>query len=105
MAVDSDQWLTLKDVSRLCHVTVITARTWIANGRLPACRVGPKMIRVRRSDVDALMSPMPTTWLGVTMQSQYDIRRALTVATSPDPTAAPPHGRAEASADQLDGGR
>ena len=61
LSVDaSDQWMTQRDVARTCHVTVITVRTWIADGRLPAYRLGPKMIRIKRSDVNALLSPLPT---------------------------------------------
>lgn len=32
----------------------------IADGSLPAIRVGRRMVRVRRSDFDALLRPIPT---------------------------------------------
>ena len=80
--------MTQKDVARTCHATVITVRTWIADGRLPAYRVGPKMIRIKRSDVDALLSPMPTTSRpGTTMLSLEDKQRALCAHTGDDPPA------------------
>jgi excisionase family DNA binding protein len=41
--------------------TVATIRTFIAEGRLPGYRIGPRMIRVRRDDVEALICPVPTT--------------------------------------------
>lgn len=86
---ESAEWMTQKDVARRCHVTVITVRAWITGGRLPAYRVGPKMIRIRRNDVDAMMSPVPTTpWPGATMQSLDDIRRALLALTVSPPSAA-----------------
>ncbi|MFC9919151.1 helix-turn-helix domain-containing protein [Agromyces binzhouensis] len=41
-----------------------TIRRWIAAGVLPASRIGPRMIRLRPVDVDALVTPVtvqPTT--------------------------------------------
>jgi excisionase family DNA binding protein len=35
-----------------------TLRRWIAQGRLPAYRVGPRLIRVDLADIDALMRPV-----------------------------------------------
>jgi excisionase family DNA binding protein len=41
-----------------------TLRRLIADGSLPAYRIGSKTIRVRRSDVDALLRRIPTTDAG-----------------------------------------
>lgn len=35
-----------------------TIRRWIAQGRLPARRVGPKLIRIRKADVEAFITPV-----------------------------------------------
>ena len=37
-----------------------TIRRYISSGDLPAYRIGPRQIRVRASDVDALLVPIPT---------------------------------------------
>ncbi len=39
-------------------VSVCTLRRWIAEGRLPAYRVGPRLIRVDLADLDALARPV-----------------------------------------------
>lgn len=41
-----------------------TLRRRIAEGRLTAYRVGPKLIRLDPAEVDALMSPIPSAVLG-----------------------------------------
>jgi len=43
------------------HYTVSqrTVRRWIADGRLTAVRVGPRLIRVRLDDLDAMVRPIP----------------------------------------------
>lgn len=46
----------LADVARLAGVHYRTARRWIAAGLLPAQRVGPKLLRVRRPDLDAFLA-------------------------------------------------
>lgn len=41
-------------------ISVRTLRRRVADGSLPAYRTGPRMIRVRSSDVDRLMRPIPS---------------------------------------------
>lgn len=41
-----------------------TLRRRIADGSLPAVRMGPRMIRVRLSDVEKLMRPVPSVKAG-----------------------------------------
>ncbi len=52
--------LTLKEAAEWYGVCERTLRRRIAEGRLPAYRVGPRAIRVRRADVEALARPIPT---------------------------------------------
>lgn len=40
-------------------VTPKTVRRWIAEGRLTAYRVGPRLIRLDKDEVDALLTPIP----------------------------------------------
>ncbi len=53
-------WLSQADAARYLDVTDRTIRNYIARGDLPARRVrGSRLIRIARSDLDALLSPIP----------------------------------------------
>lgn len=39
----------------------ITLRRWISAGRLPAFRVGPRLLKIDLNDLDAMLRPIPTT--------------------------------------------
>ncbi len=49
--------LTVDETARLLKVTQITVRRFIAEGRLPAVRVG-RAVRVRREALDQLIKPV-----------------------------------------------
>ena len=57
------------DVTRIASITGThrnTVRGWIRSGRLPAVRLGERLLRVRRSDLDAFVtdySPEVSGWL------------------------------------------
>ena len=51
-------WVSLEDAATHLGVSSKTIRRYIAAGRLPAQRVGPRLIRVRVSDLDAMGSPL-----------------------------------------------
>lgn len=54
-----DELLTPEDVADYLKVHVETVRLWIRSGRLPAYRLGGlRALRIRRSDVDALLLPV-----------------------------------------------
>lgn len=52
--------LSLKEAAQWYSVSERTLRRRIAEGRLPAFRVGPRTIRVRAEDVEALAQRIPT---------------------------------------------
>jgi len=52
--------ISLQQAAGDLGVSVKTIRRWIANGTLPAERVGPRLLRVNRADVEALSTPVPT---------------------------------------------
>jgi excisionase family DNA binding protein len=52
--------LTLKEAAEWYGVSERTLRRRIAEGVLPAFRVGPRSIRVTSDDVAALARPIPT---------------------------------------------
>lgn len=56
-----DELLTKREVARVLQVHPQTVHEWIAAGLLPAVRVGSKIIRVRRSALDAFLHPVVTT--------------------------------------------
>jgi excisionase family DNA binding protein len=50
--------LTMREVAELLRVSEVTVARWLKQGRLPAYRVGPRAVRVRRVDVERLMEPL-----------------------------------------------
>lgn len=48
---------TVPEAARLLEVSPATLWRWIAMRRLPAYRVGPRRIRVKREDLQALVRP------------------------------------------------
>lgn len=50
--------LSLPEVADELGMSVITIRRWISTGKLPAVRVGGLQIRVRRSDLESVMTPI-----------------------------------------------
>ena len=52
-----DQWGTVSGLATKygCHPNTI--RNWIQSGKLSATRFGPRMIRVRESDLQDLLKP------------------------------------------------
>lgn len=52
--------LTIETAADMLAVHPRTIRRYIAAGDLPAYRIGTRHIRVRTSDVDALLTPIPT---------------------------------------------
>lgn len=45
-------------------LTEKTVRRYIAAGRLPAYRVGPRNVRIKTSDLESLLVPIPTANVG-----------------------------------------
>jgi excisionase family DNA binding protein len=46
----------LREAAEYCDVSRTTIRRYIADGRLPAVRVGPKILRVRVADLDKILT-------------------------------------------------
>src|SRR5919106_4203425 len=49
--------LTLTEAAELLKVSVVTLRRWIKQGRLPAYHVGPRKVRIKRSDLSKAFTP------------------------------------------------
>lgn len=56
---DADEWMTTKEAAAYLKVSVRTILRRVADGTLPATRVGPKLLRFRRADLDRAFSPSP----------------------------------------------
>ena len=52
--------VSLADAAEYAGVCSKTIRRYIADGKLSAYRMGPRLIRVDVAEVDALLSPIPT---------------------------------------------
>ena len=52
--------LSIAEAARRKNVSGKTIRRWIAEGRLPAERVGPRLIRIRPEDLDAVGHRIPS---------------------------------------------
>jgi excisionase family DNA binding protein len=63
MSVSPASYMSLKDAATRYGVSERTIRRRIAEGKLPAYRVGPRSIRVAAADLDALATPIPTAHL------------------------------------------
>jgi excisionase family DNA binding protein len=46
----------IRDTATELGLSIDTVRRYIATGRLRAYRVGPRLLRVRREDIDALLA-------------------------------------------------
>lgn len=53
---------TVSEAARLLHISRATVWRWIDSAHLAAYRVGPHAIRIRRSDVAALLVPGRTAF-------------------------------------------
>ena len=58
MATATIQALSIRQAADYQGVSTDTIRRWIASGDLPAWRLGPKLIRIDRADLDALRQPL-----------------------------------------------
>ncbi len=59
MSADSER-ISLQDAAKILGVSVDTVRRRVADGSLPAERIGTRLLRVRRDNVETLLRPVPT---------------------------------------------
>ena len=58
MNVEPNPLVSVKDAAELLGTCENTIRNWIAQGKLPALRVGGHLIRIRTVDLAAIISPV-----------------------------------------------
>ena len=56
-----DPLVSVRELADHWGTSTDTVEQLIRSGRLPAVRLGTKMVRVRLSDADALLKPVPPT--------------------------------------------
>jgi len=58
VATTESEWLTTAEAAKTLKVSPLTVSRWIKQGRLPASRVGPRAVRIRREDLTRVMTPI-----------------------------------------------
>lgn len=53
------RWVSQTEAADYLGITDRTLRRMIAAGRLPAYRLGPRLLRIDVADLDALLRPVP----------------------------------------------
>lgn len=54
-------YLSIQEAAIRAGVSVLTIRRRIADGTIPAHRLGKRLIRISADDLDAAFRPIPTT--------------------------------------------
>ncbi|PVG84017.1 helix-turn-helix domain-containing protein [Nocardioides gansuensis] len=58
------RWLSIERAAGLLDVSTKTIRRLIASGDLPAYRCGKRGIRIKTTDLESIMRPIPSAKLG-----------------------------------------
>jgi excisionase family DNA binding protein len=78
---DEDELLTVADIANRLKLNQQTIYNWIDRGELPAVRLGARRVRVRRSDLDALLAAGETHGRSTAADAAWtDIRAAISDA-------------------------
>jgi excisionase family DNA binding protein len=80
------RYYTVAGAARLLHVSPSTVWRWIAAGRLPAKRLGPKTIRIASEDLIALEQPARADREESPMSIEQ-LKQQLTTPPSPEELA------------------
>jgi len=62
---DDTEFLTIAEVSNLLRVSRVTLHRWLKQGRLQAYHVGPRAVRIRREDLDTVVTSLRPTEMAV----------------------------------------
>ena len=75
--------MSVSDVARYLGVTTRTVYTMVADGRLRAYKLGDRIIRFRRDEVDAALTPIAKASDGHVFETKTDDRDESEFATAP----------------------
>lgn len=54
-----NEWLSLQQIATEFGISDRTVRRMVADGRIPASRLGPRLVRIHRRDVAQAFAPIP----------------------------------------------
>lgn len=78
--------LTIEEAARLLRVSPVTIWRMVKSGELPAVRVGKKVMRIRKADLAAVITPAPRKTAGGAAEKEPDWALAtITEPTEPVP--------------------
>jgi len=60
-STEEQSFLNPQEISGLLRVSVQSVRRWIKEGSLPAYKVGPRMWRIRKTDLDEWLDRQRST--------------------------------------------
>lgn len=84
MVVDQDNdLLSVAEAARLLRVSPATIKRWLKDGRLPAYHLGPRYIRIRRSELTRVLTPLQRE--GVTPVKEDSVKEGAAIQTSVRP--------------------
>ena len=81
----ANEWLTIGEAMRQLKVGRTTIHRWLKQGRLTAHRVGPKAVRIRRADLERVITPIHDTRAEVT-----GVKETQPTPRHPSPTTIQP---------------
>jgi excisionase family DNA binding protein len=98
-----DEYVTVPEAARQLRVAESTVWRWVASETLPAYRLGPKRVLIRRDDLAAVIAPRPAPPIGRrrtvnTMSTAARKAMLAAVAESREAFAAARAGSAKAAA-------
>lgn len=56
----SEKYFSAKHLSENLDINLFTIYAWVRKGILPAVKVGPKLVRIKESDVEKIISSQGT---------------------------------------------
>lgn len=61
----------IDDAATYADLSTRTIRNYIAQGRLPAYRFGPRLVKISLDDIDALAEPIPTLRMSAPLHESH----------------------------------
>jgi excisionase family DNA binding protein len=58
MTVDHDELVSVAEAAGILRVSVPTIKRWLKDGRIPAYHLGPRYVRIRRIDLERVLTPV-----------------------------------------------
>ena len=80
---ESGDLLSVAEAAKLLRVSVATFKRWLKDGRLPAYHLGPRYVRIRRSDLTRVLTPLQRE--GVIPVKEGPVREGAAIQTSVRP--------------------